>query len=196
MTAPSLAASTLRKAKKSLTIRLRPPPPLSGARALTSRIDGYFNAAFLPGRADQLRLICRKAYYGLDARGFMVGDASPEAAQNVLVALRLEDARSAAPSVAPAPEFDGLEDIRFFESGGQVFLFAIGFETSEGAHRPVPVLGRVQGRADDLEVIRRTATEQVNGVEKNWVFFERAGRLHIETFPGMAETYEVDRGRS
>lgn len=193
MTAPSFAASALRKAKKSLTIRLNPPARLKGSRALTPRIDGYFNAAFLSVGEAPLRLICRKAYYGLDARGFMVGEASPEAAQNGLVTLQLDEAGAAAAAIAPAPAFDGLEDIRFFESRGDVFLFAIGFETSAGGHRPVPVLGRVQMGAEGVEVIRRTATEQVQGVEKNWVFFERAGALHIEKYPGMAETYQVDR---
>lgn len=195
MAETSFSSSAVRKFRKSLTIRLRPPPTLGGSGALTARIEGYFNAAFLPcpPEPDRLQLICRKAYYGLDARGFMVGHASPDVALNGRVVLGYRDAAQAPADISPAPEFDGLEDIRFFASGEQVFLFAIGFEADGASHRPVPVIGRLRSTDRGPAVIRRTATEAVSGVEKNWVFFERDGRLLIEKFPGMSEIYEVDR---
>jgi hypothetical protein len=55
------------------------------------------------------------------------------------------------------------------------------------------VVGRVRIDGQGFDLTRRTAREQVSGVEKNWVFFERSGRLFIEKFPGMSEIYEVDR---
>jgi len=177
------------KLKKALKIRPGLPERLPTRALLDAPVEGWFNAAFVPGSAEgRLELICRQAYYQLDARSFMIGGAVLDQTKNALV--RIE--AGAAASVTPLPTFDQLEDVRLFPYAGGLYLFAVGYRPSSEGPQAAPVIGKVRRGEDGLVLERRFATEAVQGVEKNWVFFQAAGRLHIEKFPGMAELYEVD----
>lgn len=190
MTAAARASVVL---KKALTIRLSTPAGLPAARTLFGQhIEGYFNAAFLPGATRRrMQVVCRTAYYALDARGFQIGPPVLEKARNVLLDITPVDggARFEARRVEA---LDGLEDIRFFPVGEALLFYAVGLVPEGDRLAPKPVIGRARWSGDLIIEERREATENVQRVEKNWVFFRRGDEVLIEKYPGMAEIYRVD----
>jgi hypothetical protein len=181
------------KLKKVLRVTPRMPASLGVSALMPAPIEGFFNASFLPRPRDAawIEVVCRQAYYAMDERSFMVGDPVLANTVNALVKI---DPGAAGPVEPPAflPAFDQLEDIRFFPHEGALFMSAVGYQATAAGPRPSPVIGQIRRSGDSFELEKRHATEHVSGVEKNWVFFAKAGRLFIEKFPGMAETYEVD----
>jgi hypothetical protein len=180
------------KLKKVLRVTPRLPANLGVSALMSAPIEGYFNASFLPRpqEAGRIEVVCRQAYYDMDERSFMVGD--PVLANTVNALVKIDGGGGPTEPPALLPAFDQLEDIRFFPHDGALFMSAVGYQATPDGPRPSPVVGRVRRSGDSFELESRHATEHVSGVEKNWVFFSRAGRLFIEKFPGMAETYEVE----
>lgn len=170
------------------------PPRVPGEVAVAAPLAGVFNPAFIPAAfapGVDLAFIARETYYELDARSYMIGEADPARARNILVGLKRAGAGYEEIFRRPVPALDRVEDTRFYQFGGQTFLTGLQLSAEAGG-RHAPVLGTLTRAGDTLEAKLVTPTEQVARVEKNWAYFERDGGLWIEKWPGGAETYKVD----
>ena len=179
------------RAKKALTIQLKLPAELPLTRLTPSSVPGFFNAAVMPPlRSDEIQVVCRHAYYTLDARGFQVGEPQLEQVRNSTLRFRRVATGFELADVAALPALDRLEDIRFYEFDGCCCFFAVGFVAPKGEARPVPVVGRLR-REEGLSAETRVVTQAVGPVEKNWVYFRGRNGLYLEKYPGMSEVYRV-----
>jgi len=180
--------------KKASRIRPALPPVLNASSLLGGApVEGFFNAALLPSvTAGMVEVVCRNAYYGLDARGFQIGPPVEGATRNTLLKIDIRGTTRDIVCTSPIRSLDGLEDVRFFPHNGDLFFFGVGINSTSDDVRRMPILGRARPNGDDMDITTRTVTENVRLVEKNWVFFKHRDELLIEKFPGMSEVYRID----
>ncbi len=161
-------------------------------------VQGYFNATLLASDEEKLTLICRKAYYGLSAKGQMMEAADAARTQNFSVELLWKDGRFELGPTRWLEGLDGLEDIRIFRNLQHRFFFAVEIfskaQTAEHAARPrsAPVAGVVSLRGEQVAIQRMRIPDPTHRVEKNWVYFQNDDQLLIEKSPGLSDLYVVD----
>lgn len=179
-------------------LRPRLPRPIDGFRVVTADVEGFFNATFFaaPSAEDsRLRLIARRRYYEVNARGYAIDSGRHEHTTNHLVTIDRGMSPGARARTLHLPVLDGLEDVRVHAAaqGRLLFTAADPFVALRGGAaarlRTAQVLGRLEVDGDSLHASFAPVVDRVGCIEKNWVLFDDGGSTWIERYP-MAPAHD------
>ena len=182
--------------KKASRIYGRLPPRLA-AEPWFEPLPGVFNPALLPldrFHPNRVQFVCRKHYYELDRRGIMIDSPRREATVNWLYEGVVESGSLRVLSRAPIEAFDGIEDLRFYEHEGRLYVTGTrpDFETHARSAPFLASAARIHAAMTPQDLQLCENPPELAEREKNWVFFTDDRRLYLERMPGLEDIFEVD----
>ena len=187
---------------KARRVYVRMPRSLPARPLLTEPLEGMFSPSMLPPGTrfplPEIAFVCRKEYYQIDRRGIMIGPPILQKTVNWMHRAVRDGDQFRVISSEPVPVFNGIEDLRFYDHGGMVYVTGTRPDFS-GRRISTPFVARARsidaaigpGDLHNFEI-----GTQISPVEKNWVYFADLGRLYLERLPGLRDYYEVDEAEA